>query len=75
LENPGDDPGSRLLRYPFQKQERIAMTPKTENPPRKPYTAPQLLVYGDIREITKNSSSKGKDSSGAKDTGSGTGGD
>jgi hypothetical protein len=40
---------------PFQKQERNAMTAETQNPPRKPYAAPQLLIYGDIREITKHS--------------------
>jgi hypothetical protein len=31
------------------------MTPETQNPPKKPYAVPQLLVYGNIREITKHS--------------------
>jgi hypothetical protein len=30
------------------------MTHETQKAPRKPYAAPQLLIYGDIREITKS---------------------
>jgi hypothetical protein len=41
------------LCYPFQKQETNAMTPETQNPPKKPYAVPQLLSYGNIREITR----------------------
>ena len=29
------------------------MTPEPQIPPKKPYAEPQLLVYGDIREITQ----------------------
>jgi hypothetical protein len=29
------------------------MTPETQNPPKKPYAVPQLLSYGNIREITR----------------------
>ena len=34
------------------------MTHETPNAPKKPYTEPRLLVYGDIREITKHGRSR-----------------
>jgi hypothetical protein len=40
------------------------MAPETQNPPKKPYAAPQLLVYGNIREITQTSNGSGTDNPG-----------
>jgi hypothetical protein len=39
--------------------ERKQETAVQEQKPRKPYHAPEVIVYGNIREITKNAGSKG----------------
>jgi hypothetical protein len=35
------------------------MTPETQTAEKKPYAEPQLRVYGDIRQITQTSGTKG----------------
>lgn len=42
----------------------MARTPETDQPlnidqPKKPYHKPEVIVYGNIREITRNTGSKG----------------
>jgi len=50
-------------------KEGNAMTPQTQNSPKKPYAAPQVLVYGDIREITKHGGSRSPDGTQSNKTG------
>ena len=40
------------------------MTHETQNAPKKPYAEPRLLIYGDIREITKHSAGGRGDATG-----------
>ena len=47
----------------------MARTPETDQPlnldqTKKPYHKPEVIVYGDIREITRNAGSKGADDGG-----------
>ena len=47
----------------------MARKPETDTPPnldltKKPYHTPEVIVYGDIREITRNAGSKGADDGG-----------
>jgi hypothetical protein len=36
------------------------MRPAAERPPKKPYQAPKLLVYGNLTELTQARSNTGK---------------
>jgi len=42
------------------------MSFETQDTRRKPYAAPQLLVYGDIREITRTTTGGKNDDGGGK---------
>ena len=44
------------------KPEAIAQAPSDES--KKPYHRPEVIVYGNIREITKNTGPKGNDDGG-----------
>jgi hypothetical protein len=46
-------------------QEPLAKA--TDSPLKKPYSAPQLVVYGDLRMITENMRMAGSDGAGGMD--------
>lgn len=46
------------------QQKQNSQSPEEQTKTKKPYRKPELLVYGNIREITRNIGSKGASDNG-----------